>query len=241
MQLKSIKKLTGLIVLKTGLHIGGNKDNIEIGGMDNPIIKHPNTLLPYIPGSSLKGKMRFWMEWQMADKVDKHKGEPHNCGDSKCPICRIFGTTHKEKKYGPTRISIMDADLCEKDKTEYLAGKWELEDKVENRINRLSGSAKDPRHTERVPPEKSFSFTLTYKIFEIDKEKVNGQAHSIDDKNWAYVEDALFFLQFEGLGGSVSRGYGRFCFENLYLDGEPFTLAPKGKFVSLPLEQKIDG
>ena len=62
MQLKKIRKISGAIRLITGLHIGGNKDSIEIGGMDQPIIKHPLSKEPYIPGSSLKGKMRSLLE-----------------------------------------------------------------------------------------------------------------------------------------------------------------------------------
>jgi CRISPR-associated protein Csm3 len=58
MKLIKIKKLTGKIVVKTGLHIGAGNDVIEIGGMDNPIIRDQFTKLPYIPGSSIKGKMR---------------------------------------------------------------------------------------------------------------------------------------------------------------------------------------
>ena len=54
--------ITGKILLKSGLHIGGNKDTMQIGGIDNPVIKNPLTNMPYIPGSSLKGKMRFLLE-----------------------------------------------------------------------------------------------------------------------------------------------------------------------------------
>ena len=55
--------VTGKIVVRSGLHIGAGKDTIEIGGIDNPVIKHPHTQEPYIPGSSLKGKLRFLFEW----------------------------------------------------------------------------------------------------------------------------------------------------------------------------------
>ena len=60
----------------TGLRIGGSKEQFEIGGLDNPVNKveveipdydgNGNTLpqgAPYIPGSSLKGKMRSLLEW----------------------------------------------------------------------------------------------------------------------------------------------------------------------------------
>lgn len=233
MNLKSINKLIGEIVLLTGMHIGGNKDTVEIGGIDSPVIKHPKTKMPYIPGSTIKGKMRFWMEWQINGKVDTKKGEPHGCSNSNCQICRIFGTTDKNKNYGPTRISVMDADLCETDEEYYLDGLWELEDKVENRINRLSGAAKDPRHTERVPAGIRFKFAMSYKIFEIDSEQKEKNGETIDEQFWPYVVDALYFLQEEGLGGSVSRGYGRFEFQNMKLNNESFQLVPQGKFVQM--------
>ena len=47
----------------TGLHIGGTDEGFEIGGMENPVIKDPITGYPYIPGSSLKGKIRSLLEW----------------------------------------------------------------------------------------------------------------------------------------------------------------------------------
>lgn len=56
-------QLTGKIIIKgdittlTGLHIGGSKTTKKIGEVDNPIIRSANNV-PYIPGSSLKGKLR---------------------------------------------------------------------------------------------------------------------------------------------------------------------------------------
>jgi len=78
MQLSGYKTIDGLIEVITGLHIGGSSTIIEIGGKDNPVIKHPVTNEPYIPGSSLKGKMRSLLEWklQLIDtrgKVDGRK------------------------------------------------------------------------------------------------------------------------------------------------------------------------
>jgi len=62
MRLREIKKLEGKIVLKSGLHIGSGDMEMHIGGTDSPVIKHPHTLEPYIPGSSLKGKVRSLLE-----------------------------------------------------------------------------------------------------------------------------------------------------------------------------------
>src|SRR4030042_5050116 len=138
MEFLRYKTLEGKIRLLSGLHIGGNKDTIEIGGMDNPVIKNPITGLPYIPGSSIKGKMRFLLEWKLGKVINR---EPHSCppDNGDCSVCRIFGNTDKSKTYGPTRLMVSDCDLVlsaddkkkfDKDELIYL------EDKVENRINR---------------------------------------------------------------------------------------------------------
>lgn len=55
-------KIEGKILLLSGLHIGGSDAGVKIGGIDTPIIKNPISGLPYIPGSSLKGKIRFLLE-----------------------------------------------------------------------------------------------------------------------------------------------------------------------------------
>ncbi len=62
MQLISIQEIIGKIILKSGLHIGAGDMEMHIGGTDNPVIKHPHTLHPYIPGSSIKGKVRSLLE-----------------------------------------------------------------------------------------------------------------------------------------------------------------------------------
>ena len=69
MKLLSIKKLQGKITLKSGLHIGSGNMEMHIGGTDSPVIKHPHTLDPYIPGSSLKGKVRFLFKVESGLKI----------------------------------------------------------------------------------------------------------------------------------------------------------------------------
>ncbi len=235
MKLLRYKELKGKIKLISGLHIGGNKDKIEIGGMDNPVIKNPLTGLPYIPGSSIKGKMRFLMEWKLGI-IDKNRGEPHGCDpdDGTCSVCRIFGNTAKDKKYGPTRLIVNDCNLSlseddyKKDEESELAY---LEDKVENRINRLTGAAIDPRHMERVPAGFNFEFGLTYKIFKIKEDE--NEENNTDEKNWDEVVNALYYLQEDALGGSGSRGYGKIEFIDLKLDGKDVELKWDGGNASL--------
>ncbi|MEM4302217.1 MAG: RAMP superfamily CRISPR-associated protein, partial [Candidatus Caldarchaeum sp.] len=61
-QLKGRVFLTFNIEAVTGLHIGGSETGIEIGGVDKVVIRDPITNRPYIPGSSLKGKVRSLLE-----------------------------------------------------------------------------------------------------------------------------------------------------------------------------------
>jgi len=100
----------------TGLHIGGGEEGIEIGGIDNAVIKDKDNF-PYIPGSSLKGKLRSLVEVSEG-KFDKGKGGPHKfSGDTNCLICRAFGvagdmgTEEKLAEVGPTRMLVRDLTL----------------------------------------------------------------------------------------------------------------------------------
>ena len=64
MHLNRIIDLRGEIELLTGLHIGAGDLEMRIGGVDNVVIRNPRNNEPYIPGSSLKGKIRSLLEWR---------------------------------------------------------------------------------------------------------------------------------------------------------------------------------
>lgn len=177
-----IIKLNTDIVTVTGLHIGAGREHIEIGGLDLPVIKNPKTGFPYIPGSTIKGKLRFLTEW--ANNLVGN-GDPCECGKIDCPVCRIFGSKknpgEKEEKRGPTRLIVRDSEI----KSDFNLEK-DLEIKWENTIDRTTGTAKNPRPRERVVPGTVFGFELVYRIFEINK---NG---GLDDiKFFCHVIDAL--------------------------------------------------
>lgn len=97
--------ITGKIICITGLHIGGTQEGVEIGGVDNIVIRDFQHNLPYIPGSSLKGKLRHLLEWQLnlvyQDKRDKDKFPAHNCENSKEVIqlekTKLPNNTEEEK------------------------------------------------------------------------------------------------------------------------------------------------
>lgn len=214
MKLLKYKQISGQIRVVTGLHIGAGNDSIEIGGMDNPIIKHPITSDPYIPGSSLKGKVRSLMEWKL-DRVRVNRGQPCNCG--KCDICRVFGTSAGRKddfeaaeQRGPSRLIIRDAFISEESKLKFYSNSVQLvEEKHENSLNRISAEA-NPRPIERVVPGVEFDFELVFRVLDM------GDNGAKDEELFeSVVKDGLRQLESDYLGGGGSRGNGKIQFVNL--------------------------
>ncbi len=226
MKLDRISKLTGTIELVSGLHIGSGDTEMHIGGTDNPVIKNPVTNEPYIPGSSLKGKMRSLMEWK-AGVVSVTNGKPLGFGcidrlpeeqreDAKT-ILRLFGGAPEADKeamealiteIGPGRLAFWDCGLA----PEWVKEMGEkhlllTETKMENSIDRIKGVAEHPRNTERVPAGARFEFRLSVKV--IDGEDLLEP-----------ILQGLRLLELAGIGGSGSRGYGKITFTGLQRDGE---------------------
>mgnify|MGYP000364763109 CR=1 FL=1 len=223
MQLKAIKQITGIIRLRSGLHIGAGKDTVEIGGLDQPIIKHPVTGAPYIPGSSLKGKMRALLETSIFMQREQTKaavmgGKPCNCGKKDCPACKLFGA-HNDPKHcdpdlGPTRILVRDANLTQESEEQFKSGRLPMEVKYENIINRIQGVAEHPRPLERVPAGTSFTLTIALKVFDND----------VESELLKHVWQGLKLIEMDALGGGGSRGSGQVSFADLQLDGMPVDL-----------------
>lgn len=216
MEFIEYKAVTGIIQCVSGLRIGGSKDTIEIGGMENPIIRNPLDKFPYIPGSSIKGKVRSLLEWEIDGKLGKN-GNVHqfkDCNkDSNCPICRIFGVTDDEVNFGPGRAIFRDGWVTEssKDKLKELQlkkGLLYVEEKTETAIDRLKGKAKTGslRQYERVPAGTEFSFRIDYRVFDINDK---GET---DKTNFQWLLHGLWLLEQDALGGSGSRGYGQIKF-----------------------------
>jgi CRISPR-associated protein Csm3 len=216
MKIIKIKEIKGTITALTGLHIGMGNQEIHIGGIDNPVIKDPLTNEPYIPGSSIKGKMRTLLEYY-TDRVRTERGRrgeeigvpyyPQSRNEvADDPICRIFGSGKPEWSATPTRLIVRDAFLSEEFKSNVMRVK-EIsvsdlyEGKFETAIDRKTGTAKGGslRQTERVVAGTSFEFSMIYKIFD-----------NQDEQNFKLIEKALNeLLPNDALGGSGSRGYGR--------------------------------
>lgn len=217
LKLKRHLTITGKLQCKTGMRIGGSKEDLEIGGMDNPILRDPVDKLPYVPGSSLKGKLRSLLEYKYGrvgwkydfrDRKayqDSNSGEPCGCQQdiSVCPVCTIFGP-HKASghKLGPTRIILRDALLAEESKADLAKlrdqGLDYAEVKTENIINRRTNVAEHPRSMERVPKGTRFDLNISVRVFDGDDEAKMKQ----------YIREALDMLQQDYLGGSGTRGYG---------------------------------
>ncbi len=197
--------ITGILICSTGLRVGGSKEDVEISGMDNPIIRHPLTKLPYIPGSSLKGKLRSLLEYAEG-KVQingRNAGEPCGCALLDCLVCRIFGP-HKAPNHtlGPSRIIVRDALITAewKEKLDKLRedGLLYAEVKTENMIDRRTGVATNPRPVERVPAGTQFDLNISVRVFEEDSE----------DQIIAFIRRGLDMLQKDTLGSSGTRGSG---------------------------------
>lgn len=214
--------IKGEMELKTGLHIGASKETMKIGGIDSPVVRDPITDYPYIPGSSLKGKLRSLWERANAkdenffnikmDEIRRHECELVEEGKEdktkfkfkskeeieKCPVCRIFGTA---KGNLPSRIIVRDlrlTDDSEKKLENIDTGLKYTEWKFENVIDRITAQA-TPRQIERVPAESVFELRIIYNIE--NKDNVED-----DLKN---IQRCLELLKDDYLGGQGSRGYGK--------------------------------
>lgn len=210
--------------LLTGLRIGDNKDNVEIGGVDSPVVRRKDNYQPYIPGSSLKGKMRCLLELMNGENFNS------KCQNDGGLICQLFGAsenTQRTKSYrkkmdgaseeqkaklekemdkyqsSQSRIIFRDAYLTDDSASKLFNSEYTdlpyTEIKWENVINRIRGTAEHPRQLERIPAGAKFRLNFVLNIFKGDDEK-------------ALVElfkGGIEALNDDYLGGSGTRGYGQ--------------------------------
>ena len=216
MKRTNIHSITFTAHCESGLHIGGSQDELSIGGSDNPVIKHPATREPYIPGSSLKGKMRSELERKLGQFGGRDRNEGAlPCGCGRCPVCRIFGAhMNPSSQLGPSRIIVRDGSLS--------SDGFHLENKTENVINRRRGGAEHPRSTERVAAGAEFNMQIVLQVFEADGD-FEYETHRGADALQEVVADCLRLVQLTGLGGGTSRGSGAISFRDFRMDGEQWT------------------
>ncbi len=201
---------TGVITLKTGLHIGGTNASLNIGGPDNFVVRNPIDNIPYIPGSSLKGKMRALVE---IVNGETNEGQPTNNVETKAGA--LFGVSADVGKHGhPSRLivrdSVMVTELDTEDELEiYGLNRKDVPDfshtdlpytesKTESAIDRITAKA-NPRTFERVPAGAQFKLNMVLNIFEGEDEA------SLKET----IKQAIALLQDDYLGGHGSRGYGQ--------------------------------
>ncbi len=191
-------KLTYDMEVLTGLHIGDSKETVEIGGVDIPVVRSPlRNNQPYVPGSSLKGKLRSLRELTLGAK---------KVGEGSELVNKLFGFTGNDNfEKQRTRLIVRDAFLkkesVEKLEKANLAMPY-TEIKFENTINRVSGTAEHPRQIERVPAGVVFEVEFILSFFEGDDEE--------ELKN--ELKNCIQLLGSDYLGGNGSRGYGQVKF-----------------------------
>jgi CRISPR-associated protein Csm3 len=220
--------LEGEIHCQTGLHIGAGKGSLEIGGADNPVVKDAFGI-PYIPGSSLRGRLRALLEQTMGLAVpgelvylSKRKGQEvriHQSDRADDEICVLFGRNpgRVDRVTGdplegatatPARLTVFDAPLVVDSITPQMRENLDdelTEVKSENAVDRITSQA-NPRTLERVPAGARFKFRMVLDILcEEDKPLV------------ARVAEGLRLLEDDALGGGGSRGNGRVAFAGLSL------------------------
>lgn len=211
MLLKEYVTLKGVIKVKTGLHVGTG-EKVERGA-STPVILSPRTGLPYVPGSSIKGKMRCLLEL-VCGRVEtdpKDPGSPCWCG--KCQICTLFGSGNTKTTFEPTRLIFRDCNPTEG--TIELLNKIELEDKPGVRIDRKTGKAAGGAlfPMKRVPEGCEFEFEVSVRVFDKDdKEAI---------KKWLAM--GMYLMEQDALGGGGSRGSGHIEFRDIEFDGNKFS------------------
>jgi len=211
------------IEVVTGLHIGGSESGIEIGGVDKAVVRDPLTNRPYIPGSSLKGKMRSLLE--KYDNLPQNQrighGAIHSCDTVEayqaCDVCQVFGVPGERDFATPTRLVVRDVHLGDESaKRLEDSARTDLpytEIKTEVSIDRVT-SAANPRQMERVPAGTIFAGAeLVYSIYD--------GSDCDADKDVARLEtvfEGLQLLEDDYLGGLGSRGSGKVCFKNISVE-----------------------
>src|SRR5882762_4497661 len=227
-QLKLIGKLilSGDLHCETGLHIGAGKGSLEIGGADNPVVKDAFGL-PYIPGSSLRGKVRSLLENALGLTtpselvfLSKRRGQEVRIHQSDRPddeICLLFGRNpgRIERVEGeaietraatPARLTIYDAPLDTESITAQMRENLDdeiTEVKSENAIDRITSQANPPT-LERVPAGARFNFRMVLDVLCGEDKPLVGR-----------LAEGLRLLEDDSLGGGGSRGNGRISFSGI--------------------------
>jgi CRISPR-associated protein Csm3 len=248
-------KIKGEIEALSGLHIGGTSDSIDKGGIDTPVIKNPVTNEPYIPGSSLRGRMRALLEIKTGAKLTEmskgirleiYKKEESDAYQKalRSHVCRVFGNSASDPGL-PSVLIVRDALLSSKSRGEYMKdGLPVTEAKIEIVVDRITAQAM-PRTIERVPAGAFFDFETVYKVQTYENGRYEKFSDDPETKSENKVQEdlenlvcALEIIQdHAGLGGNTSRGHGYVKFHISALEQTRIT---DGKLTNIPLLEKRD-
>lgn len=236
-ELKGRVFITFDIQAVTGLHIGGSDVGVEIGGVDKTVIRDKLTNRPYIPGSSLKGKMRSLLEKYHNKPINFPKNKPafHVCLTADpyktCEVCQVFGISGEQEFATPTRLVVRDTFLSEMSAKKLETAQTDLpytEVKTEVSIDRVT-SAANPRQMERVPAGAVFGCS---EIEENGQKKRFGQPPEMvfslyegegcsaqkDLERLSVLLEAMQLMEDDYLGGLGSRGSGKIKFRHIKIE-----------------------
>jgi CRISPR-associated protein Csm3 len=203
-------QIKGILTCDTGLKIGGKKDGEGIGETDNPIIRHPITRLPYIPGSSMKGKLRSLLEMKYCESTQR-TGKPCTEPPSQNDISALFGSADMQRNAvtQPSRLIFRDSSLTGESRQvldDNLPGMF-AEIKPEIAMDRIQGktSSGSLRENERVPAGSKFELEVVLRVFEEDMSPPLVRKNSYLHK----LAEGFEMLAKDYLGGNGTRGYGK--------------------------------
>jgi CRISPR-associated protein Csm3 len=222
--------IRGRIKVETGLHIGGNSVGLSIGGTDAVVVRNPFNNQPYIPGSSLRGKMRSLLERSRGDEKANLEEGGFSFNDKKEALAgkepasklgKLFGVAAEVVNKTATRLIVRDAHLTQESLNKLKnAPNTDMpltEVKTEVWIDRIT-SAAVPRQIERVPAGAEFDFemVLTLLLSDSKEEFLN------------LIREGMQLLQDDYLGGKGSRGGGKVTFKEVKLSEKTVAQYQKG-------------
>ena len=244
--------LKGTINALTGLHIGGNTGELDIGGIDNPIIRNAFNRQPYIPGSSVRGKMRGLLDRHFDKPLEKRVGRDvrvHECQTpadyNECPVCQVFGVAPQGALRGktmPTRVIVRDTFLTREsldalDRADTDTDFTEI--KTEVAIDRIT-SAATPRQQERVPAGATFGpFQIVHSLYTQNENDTHNQLQG-ELQFFDTVLTGMELLEDDYLGGSGSRGSGQIAFKDLTLTFKSRECYEKANITPMTIAENVD-
>ena len=244
--------LKGTINALTGLHIGGNSGELDIGGIDNPIIRNAFNRQPYIPGSSVRGKMRGLLDRYFDKPLEKRVGRDvrvHECQTpadyDECPVCQVFGVAPIRQLRGqtmPTRVIVRDTFLTPEslealDRADTDTDFTEI--KTEVAIDRIT-SAATPRQQERVPAGITFGpFQIVHSLYTQNENDKSNQLQN-ELQFFDTVLTGMELLEDDYLGGSGSRGSGQIVFEKLEMTFKPRQCYENADIAPITIAENVD-